>query len=39
MFLIKKTRQMAVPVIQVNEKFIVGYNEQQIEKVLEEEKL
>lgn len=39
MFLLKKTRKMSVPVIQINDKFIVGYDEQQIEKVLEEENI
>lgn len=39
MFLVKKTRQMGVPVIQIGEKFIVGFNQNEIKAALEEQKI
>lgn len=39
MFLVKKTQQMGVPVIQIGEKFIVGYKPDEIKAVLEEAKI
>lgn len=34
MFIVKKTRQMGVPVTQIGEKFIVGYKPEEIEAEL-----
>lgn len=34
MEVVKKTRQMGVPVVQIGEKYIVGYNQPEIEKEL-----
>jgi len=39
MFLVKKTRQMGVPVIQIGEKFIVGYKPDEIKTALQESKI
>lgn len=39
MFLVKKTRQMSVPVIQINDQFIIGYNVPEIDRILAEEKI
>jgi len=36
MELVKKTRQMGVPVIQVGEKYIVGFNREAIDAALKE---
>lgn len=36
MELVKKTRQMAVPVIQVGENYIVGFNREAIDSALKE---
>lgn len=36
MEIVKKTRQMGVPVIQIGEKYIVGYNPEEIKHTLQE---
>lgn len=39
MFIVKKTKQMGVPVIQIGEKFIVGFSPSEIESELKAAKL
>jgi len=36
MEMVKKTRQMGVPVTQINERFIVGFNASEIENALKD---
>ncbi|NLH94729.1 MAG: NrdH-redoxin [Synergistaceae bacterium] len=36
MEMVKKTRQMGVPVTQINERFIVGFNASEIESALKD---
>ena len=36
MELVKKTRQMGVPVIQIGDEYIVGYNQEKINEALKE---
>ena len=39
MYIIKKTRQMGVPVIEINNKFVIEFNEEKINSILLEEKI
>lgn len=39
MELVKKTKQMGVPVIEVGEKYIVGFNQEAIDEALKEAEL
>ena len=39
MFVVKKTRQMGVPVVQIGETFIVGFNPEKITETLKEAKI
>ena len=39
MFVVKKTNQMGVPVVQIGEKFIVGFNADEIKSTLQEQKI
>ncbi len=37
MFIVKKTKQMAVPIIQIGEAFIIGYNPEGMKEELKKQ--